>query len=355
MYQLKSINFPHDLTNFSEIIDVRTPAEYEQDHIPGAINLPALSNSERAEVGTIYKSNPFEARKLGAGYISKNVSHHLANYLADKGSDYRPLLYCWRGGMRSRSMAFILQSIGWNAHVVSGGYRAFRRHVIIELENTLTSSSLRLNIFSGMTGVGKTRLLHAIQNHGGQVLDLEALANHKGSLLGSPENDTQPSQKQFETRLWNALKNINPKEPVYTEAESNRIGNVHCPPALWSKLSEGKVIDISLPFKDRVKLLLEDYPHFTANPAKLSGLLEKLVRLRGKEQVSLWRQQIEQADWSAFMKSILSDHYDLAYRMPGDKRSNYPAPTAHYELDDCSAKSYDSLACTLLNLQPSRS
>lgn len=355
MHYLKSITFPHDLSSFSEIIDVRSPSEYKLDHIPGAINLPALSDSERIEVGTIYKNNPFEARKLGAGYISKNVSEHLTTYLADKDYDYHPLLYCWRGGMRSRSFSFILQSIGWNTHIVLGGYRAFRRYVMTELDRILTTPDLQLRIFSGMTGVGKTRLLHALENHGGQVIDLEGIANHKGSLLGAPENQEQPSQKYFETRLWDALKDINIKMPVYVEAESNRIGNVHCPPALWKKLSHGKVINVSLPFEERVKLLQEDYPHFTENPDHLCKLLDKLSRLRGHEQVATWKEQINNGDWNAFLSSILTDHYDLAYRMPGDKRSNYPAPSSDYELPECSAAAYDQLACQILNLTTTQS
>ncbi|SHJ26331.1 tRNA 2-selenouridine synthase [Rubritalea squalenifaciens DSM 18772] len=348
MHQLKSIHFPHDLSGFSEIIDVRSPDEYAHDHIPGAINLPSLNSKERAEVGTIYKKNPFEARKLGAGYISKNVAHHLSTYLADKDSGYHPLLYCWRGGMRSRSFSFILQSIGWNTHIVSGGYRAYRKFVIAELERILSHPQLQFRVFSGVTGVGKTKLLHQLSDQGAQVLDLEGLANHKGSLLGAPKSSEQPSQKNFETRLWHCLKDYDPKKAIFTESESNRIGCVHCPPALWKKLSESEVINLALDLDERVKLLLKDYPHFCDDPEGLSTLLEHLVRLRGREQVTHWQELIKNGQWSEFTRSILENHYDLAYRMPGEDNSNYPAPSHSYTLEDSSTASYQSLASNII-------
>lgn len=349
MHQLKTITFPHDTSEFSEIIDVRSPDEYEIDHIPGAINLPSLSNEERKEVGTIYKTNPFEARKIGASYVSKNVSQHLATHLAEKPTSYRPLLYCWRGGMRSRSFTFILQSIGWDAHLVSGGYRAFRKHNVEALKEILENPDLHLHIFSGLTGTGKTRLLHALAEQGAQILDLEGLANHKGSLLGNDPNTPQPTQKSFETALWHTLSELDPSKPIYTEAESNRIGTVHCPPPLWKKLAQGTTTHLDLPIDERAKLLAEDYPHFIQNPGKLSELLNTLRRIRGNEQVELWQQQIKNADWPTFLTSILEDHYDLAYREPGHEKSNYPTPTKTLHLKDCTQSTYTQTAKELVS------
>ena len=349
LHQLKTITLPHDFSDFSEVIDVRSPQEYEIDHIPGSINLqlvnlPTLTNEQRKEVGSIYKDNPFEARKIGASYISNNASQHLANHLAKKNSSYRPLLYCWRGGMRSRAFTFILQSIGWDAHLISGGYRAFRKYNVTDLTKILENPNLHLQIFSGLTGTGKTRLLHELKNQGAQVLDLEALANHKGSLLGNTPNSPQPTQKSFETNLWNTLKEFDSTKPIYTEAESNRIGTVHCPPTLWKKLSEGTTIHLELNIHERAKLLAEDYPHFIENPTELSQLLNTLRRIRGDKQIELWQSQIKNNDWSIFLTSILENHYDLAYRIPGHEKSNYSLPSTTHQIPDCTQKSYHQLA-----------
>lgn len=328
MHFFDSITLPDDLSQYSEIIDVRSPSEYALDHIPGAINLPVLNDEQRVIVGTLHKTSPFEARKLGAGLIAANAAAILQQHLAGKDMSYSPLIYCWRGGQRSRSLTHILSSVGWKAKLLKGGYRSFRKLVVDELEQILTETPLQLTVLSGLTGVGKTRLLHALTEQGAQVLDLEGLANHKGSLLGSPHLSEQPSQKQFETALWHTLREYDLTQPVYTEAESNRIGRVHCPTPLWKKLSEGKLIQTNLDISERIKLLAEDYPHFTENPQSLSELLNVLRRIRGNAQVDQWQQQIAEANWDTFLTSILVDHYDLCYRPPEHPDSNYTPPVA---------------------------
>lgn len=350
MHFLDSITLPSDLSIHSEVIDVRSPSEFAIDHIPGAINIPVLNDEERVKVGTLYNESPFEARKLGAGLISANASNALAGHFADKELDYNPLLYCWRGGMRSRSLTHILSSIGFKAHLLKGGYRSFRKFVVDDLNRILTETPLELTVLSGLTGVGKTRMLHSLQKRGEQILDLEGLANHKGSLLGSPQVGVQPSQKQFETRLWNALQSHDPQKKVWTEAESNRIGNVHCPPVLWKKLSQSKLIELKLPIAERCVLLREDYPHFCENPAALIELLEVLKRLRGDKQVSQWQEQIANADWEAFLQSILVDHYDLSYRKPTDQKSIYSPPVAELTVESASPEAYESGAEKLVGL-----
>lgn len=347
MHFIDSITLPTNFDSFSEIIDVRSPEEFAIDHIPGAINLPVMNNREREEVGTLYKDSPFEARRLGASYVSANASQYLREHLRNKPSDYAPLLYCWRGGMRSRSFTFILNSIGWKAKVVYGGYRAFRKLVVDELDTLLERNDCKLTVLSGLTGVGKTRLLHALDEAGQQVLDLEGLANHKGSLLGNPTIGSQPTQKHFETQLWNTFRKFDFNKPIFTEAESNRIGKLHCPTSLWKQLGDGSVINIELPIEERAKLLRQDYPHFCDNPESLMDLLNVLVRIRGHEQVELWKQQILQQDWDNFLTSILRDHYDLSYRRPGDEKANYSAPVSHIQLPNCEKESYQKAVATL--------
>lgn len=348
MIHLETITLPHDLSTFTEIIDVRSPDEYTLDHIPGAINLPVLDNLERQKVGKLYKENPFEARKLGAALISRNVANHLEQRLSENGPEYTPLLYCWRGGMRSRSMTVILKSIGWHANILQGGYRSFRQSVVGDLDNYFNDSRLDLRVISGFTGVGKTRLLHAIQAAGGQILDLEGLANHKGSLLGNPPKDTQPSQKKFETSLWAEMSKLDLGRPIYIEAESNRIGNVHCPAGLWLALHSAQVTHIDLPLDQRIILLREEYPHFQEEPQKLLDLLEVLVRLRGRTQVTEWQQMINTKEWDSFVKSILVKHYDLSYRQPGHEKSNYQPVSNTVNIKDSGSESYAKAALEIL-------
>jgi tRNA 2-selenouridine synthase len=344
MQYLSTISLPCDFSAFSEIIDVRTPSEYELDHIPGAINLPVLNDTQRAEIGIIYKHNPFEARRLGAAMISANISTHIQASLMHHGPDYTPLLYCWRGGMRSRSFAFILKSIGWKPQVIQGGYQAFRKFIVEDTEEMFDHQHLNLQVLSGLTGVGKTRLLNCIRKQGGQVLDLEKLANHKGSLLGASPESEQPSQKKFETHLWHQLKQFDITKPIFTESESNRIGDVHCPPPLWKALKSSRVIDVQLPILDRIIILLEDYPHFKEDATQLKFLLSKLIAMRGHEQVNQWNTMIDAQKWSEFVQSILENHYDLSYRSPGSEDSNYQKASATISIADATAESFTKAA-----------
>lgn len=339
-----AISFPCDLSVYSEIIDVRSPSEYDIDHIPGAINLPVLNDNERAEVGLIYKQNPFEARRLGAALISANISKHIQSNMMQHGLDYVPLLYCWRGGMRSRSFSFILKSIGWKPQIIQGGYQAFRKFIVEDTEGLFQNTQLNFQVLSGLTGVGKTRLLSFIREQGGQVLDLEAIANHKGSLLGASPKSEQPSQKKFETQLWHQMRQFDLSKPIFTESESNRIGNVHCPPALWRALKNGRVINVQLPISERIKILLEEYPHFTEDTTELKLLLNKIIPLRGHDQVQQWRNMIDAQQWDDFVQSILETHYDLCYRVPGSEDSNYLKSSGEVIIADSSIQSFTKAA-----------
>ena len=344
--QLESVSLPVDFHAFDDIIDVRTPLEFEEDHLPGARNLPVLTNEQRVEVGTLYRQSPFRARKLGARYVSESISTHLAGPLSEHQPGWNPLVYCWRGGQRSAALATVLRSIGWRARTLEGGYKAYRRYVMGELGRQLSDSTLRFRIISGLTGVGKTRLLETLQTKGLQVIDLEAMANHRGSLLGS--TGTQPTQRQFENRLHQALSRLDLARPVFAEAESSRIGNVYLPPALWQKFSCSQVIEITMPISERVRLLLEDYRHFLENPETLSGLLDPLSRLRGRARVQEWQALITEGAWPEFVTSVLENHYDLCYRRPGSSESNYQVPVKQLSVPDCSPESYLEVASQLV-------
>ena len=296
---------------FDDIIDVRSPAEYADDHIPGAISLPVLSNEERAEVGTIYvQEDRFLARKTGAALVARNAAAHLQGPLADRTGEWRPLVYCWRGGQRSGSFTSILQQVGWRADVVQGGYKSYRRLVVKALYETPLPHNIIL--IDGGTGTAKTRLLDHIENQGGQVLDLEAMAEHRGSLFG-PMSDTQPSQKTFESRLAMTLARLDPAKPVFVEAESSKIGNIILPPSLWKTMTEAPVIVLEAPLAARATHLLSAYPDMIEDAQKLEDVLSKLVRYHGHDKVDVWRALAQSGDFSTLAKDLIQTHYDPRY------------------------------------------
>lgn len=308
---------------YSAIIDVRSPTEYATDHIPGAVNLPVLNDSERVEVGTIYKQrSPFAASKRGAALISRNIAFFLETYFRDRDKDFHPLLYCWRGGKRSTSLAIVLSQIGWTVTILEGGYRTYRRFVRDRLQTL--PQHFQFCVLCGMTGTGKTRILQALAAAGSQVLDLEAIAQHRGSLLGQlwanapdqvAERPTpQPSQKYFETCLLAQLETLTPERPIWVESESHKIGKIYLPMSLWQQIQSARGVEIIVPLAQRVEGLLRDYPHLMAHPEFLKS---KLQRLRGRysnDTVDQWEKWIDTAQWEALVSTLLETHYDPAYR-----------------------------------------
>ena len=301
---------------YSEIIDVRSSSEFAEDRIPGAINLPVLNDAERAEVGTIYKQlSPFQARKIGAAIVSKNISQHLNEHFANKDKNYQPLIYCWRGGQRSASLATVLSQIGWRVTLLEGGYKTYRSYVRQELDSL--PQKLNYKVICGLTGSGKTNILAKIRQKGFQTLDLEALANHRGSLLGEEwrgKAEAQPAQKYFESQLLQILQSFNPDETVWVESESNKIGKVYLPQSLWEKMKQSSCVEIKLPLDARVQFLLKEYPHLINNPEILKKKLEKLKSSCGWQKISQWYGMINNQDWKTFVKDILEFHYDPTYR-----------------------------------------
>ena len=296
---------------FDDIIDVRSPAEFAEDHVPGALNLPALSNAERAQVGTIYvQEDRFLARKIGAALVARNAADHLQGPLADRPGDWRPLVYCWRGGQRSGSFTSILQQIGWRAQVVEGGYKSYRRLVVQALYDAPWPGEVVL--IDGGTGTAKTRLLAQIAAAGGQVLDLEAMAEHRGSLFG-PMGEAQPHQKTFESRLAMAMARLDPTRPVFVEAESSKIGRIIIPPALWKPMLAARVVEVTAPLAARVGHLVTAYDDLIASPAKLETVLGKLVRYHGHVQVEHWQDLAAAGEFATLAGELIRVHYDPRY------------------------------------------
>ncbi|MDO9220363.1 MAG: tRNA 2-selenouridine(34) synthase MnmH [Thiobacillus sp.] len=325
-----SIASVSDLLTFDEVIDVRSPSEYAEDHIPGAINLPVLNDVERERVGTLYKQvSSFEAKKVGAALVSRNIAQHLEDYLANKPKSYRPLVYCWRGGSRSGSLTYILQKIGFGAAQLDGGYKAYRRHVIAELLDL--PARLKYRVVCGPTGSGKSRLLHALTDEGAQVLDLEAMAAHRGSLLGALPDQPQPSQKSFESTIWFALTRFNPAHPVFVESESKKIGALRVPDTLLAAMRSSSCLRLEVPLAARVQLLIEDYAHFLHDSNLINTQLSHLVTLRGNDTVLAWHALANQHSWDELVTALLEQHYDPAYLK--SLSNNYPAEASDLSFD----------------------
>lgn len=294
-----------------DVIDVRSPAEFAEDHVPGAMNLPVLSNAERAEVGTIYvQESPFRARRIGAALVARNAAAHLQGPLACKDGGWQPLVYCWRGGQRSGSFATILAQVGWRVGVVEGGYQRWRRLVHDALYEQ--SFPWRIVLLDGQTGTGKTDLLARLVARDVQVIDLEGLANHRGSLLGMQAGG-QPSQKRFESLLAVAMAGLDPARPVLVEAESNKIGELHVPPVLWEAMKHAPRIMIDAPVAARAAYLTEAYDDMVADPQALTERLEPLRRLRGNAAFGVWIDLLEAGNFRGLATRLMVDHYDPAY------------------------------------------
>lgn len=301
------------LGEFDAIIDVRSPAEFALDHIPGAINLPVLNNEERIEIGTLYKQvSPFAAKKLGAAYVSRNIAKHLEHSLFDFPREWRPLIYCWRGGERSGAFTHILNRIGWKALQLQSGYQGFRRVVIDGLDQAAKNFSFQ--VIAGMTGSGKTRILQEIGALGEQILDLEGLAIHRGSVLGNEPNIEQPSQKGFETNLWNALNSLDPSKIVFVESESKKVGGLHIPDPLMERIRGGQCIEIRSRTSTRVSWLLREYEHFLSSPESFKEKLSLLTSRYGKVQIEKWHQAIDAAEFASLVEELLVLHYDPSYQ-----------------------------------------
>jgi len=300
------------LGDFSAIIDARSEGEYAEDHLPGAVNWPSLHDDERKIVGTRYKQiSQFEAKKLGAALVAKNISTHILRDVLDKPRDWQPLVYCWRGGKRSGSLALILDQIGFKVTLVDGGYKAFRAALVADLPQL--ASRHRYQVVCGPTGSGKTRLLQALQAQGAQVLDLEGLANHRSSVLGMIPGVAQPSQKAFDSRIWAALRSFDPLLPVYIESESKKVGNVAVPEGLIAAMRAGPCLRIDLPEDERVALLLEDYDFFVQDIEFFCDRLGALTEARGRATVLDWQTRARSGDVASVVQELLVRHYDPGY------------------------------------------
>jgi tRNA 2-selenouridine synthase len=334
-----------ELHRFDAIIDVRSEGEFALDHIPGAINCPVLGDEDRVRVGTLYKQvNAFEAKKVGAALVAHNIARHLETQFADKPRDWKPLIYCWRGGNRSGALTHVLAKVGWPAIQLEGGYKAYRAHVSSALDHP---PEVGFQVICGTTGSGKSRLLETLDGIGAQVLDLERLAAHRGSVLGHLPNEPQPSQKMFESRIWDKLRHFDPRLPVFVESESKKVGNVRVPDAVMERMRAAPCIALHLSRPNRVRLLMEDYRHFAGDPQALNSQLDHLVQLHGRPKIDAWHALANSGAMPELVDQLLVDHYDPAYLRSIDRNFVLYGQAQVLALDDIGQEDFAAAARSL--------
>ncbi len=303
---------PAALSRFDMIIDVRSPAEFAEDHVPAAVNLPVLDNDERARVGKIYvQESRFLARKIGGALVARNVAQHLETALAGMDGGFMPLVYCWRGGQRSNSMATILAQVGWRTAVLQGGYKTYRRRV----QGMLYGDDLRLNLIllDGGTGCGKTRMLARVSALGVQTLDLEGLARHRGSVFGGLRGEAQPGQKMFESNLLGELERFDLARPILVEAESSKVGARILPPALWRAMLSAPRIELTAPRQARAEYLVREYDDIISDRTALDRALTQLPVYPGRKRLHAWGELADAGQYVDLAEAVMESHYDPAY------------------------------------------
>ena len=327
------------LGGFNTIIDARSESEYALDRLPGAVNWPTLNDAQRHEVGTEYvQISAFDARKKGAVMAARNIVQHIETHCSDKPKNWKPLVYCWRGGQRSGSLSLVLSQIGFDVHIIDGGYKAFRAEMLLDTARLADEFTYR--VICGPTGSGKTRLLTSLAAAGAQALDLEALAEHRSSVLGLIPGQPQPSQKQFDTRVWHALRSFDPARVVWAESESKKVGNVSVPDALMTALRASPCARLELPIEERVQLLMEDYDFFVKDPAFFCTRLDVLKDLRGKAVIDDWKARVHDGKVEGVVRELLELHYDPGYAT--STRRNYQQFDASYVITASNASSLSS-------------
>ncbi len=297
-----------DLRSELPLLDVRTPAEFERGHIPGALNFPLFSNEERVIIGTLYKQEGKDAAvQKGLEIVGPKLAD-FAKQAKKLAKNKEIMLHCWRGGMRSGSMAWLLETAGLRPKVLVGGYKAYRQSIF----KTFDERKLKLKILSGRTGSGKTLILQAMQQKGHQIIDLEGLANHKGSSFGAIGESPQPKTEHFENLLHQAIMSLDPSQTIWVENESRGIGSVYIPEGFWNQMLQAPIVNISIPDKNRLDILTEIYVN---KDSKL--LVEAFSRIQRKIGGLNYKLAIEALQANDYRKAA---QYALLYY---DKAYNY--------------------------------
>jgi tRNA 2-selenouridine synthase len=327
------------LSEFDTLVDARSEDEFAEDHLPHAVNWPTLNNAQRIEIGTLYKQvNPFEARKRGAAMAARNIAAHIERELLDKPKEWKPLTYCWRGGQRSGSLSLILSQIGFRVTLIEGGYKAFRAALVQDSVEQV--KRLHFEVICGPTGSGKTRLLQALEGQGAQVLDLEALARHRSSVLGAIPGSPQPTQKRFDSLIWAKLRQFESDRPVFVESESKKVGNLSVPASLMEAMRAGPCLHLQLHDDERVALLLEDYQHMMQDVDYFCNRLAVLIPLKGRLLVQSWQEQARSGAFAPVVLDLLKMHYDPSYHQSMER--NFSQFSDHRSIE-CANRSMEAM------------
>src|SRR5210317_348207 len=301
------------------LIDARSPAEFAEATIPGAINIPILDDTERAEVGRLYKQiGKTEARRRGVALVSPKIPAMVEQTAGLQANTALPaVVFCWRGGMRSLALTQFLELAGVPARQLSRGHKGFRRHVLDFLENGQWG---RLIVFRGLTGVGKTHYLHRLVEAGFPIIDLEGLANHRGSAFGNLGLPPQPTQKMFEALIWDVLRKIPQEAFVLAEGESRHIGRVALPVQLFNSLQIETSIWLKADLSTRVRNILSDYPAIDSLKTDFTVPIKALKERLGNKTVSRYLELLDAGKWSELVRDLMENYYDPLYQHTLPKR-----------------------------------
>jgi tRNA 2-selenouridine synthase len=340
MYDLET------LKGFDLIIDARSPREFEEDHVPGAINLPVVYDAEYAEVGTTHRTDPMRAYQIGVAYSLRNIARHLDLPFFRTSKRATILVYCFRGGKRSKLWTDALETIGYKVQRLPTGWKGYRNWVRATLADAPTK--MHFNVLSGPTGCGKTRLLHALRQAGAQILDLEALASHRGSIIGGIPGHPQPSQKYFDTLLLEAISRLDLTKPVWIESESKKIGQVQLPTSLFEAMHHSRLFSVHTSMSERVLMWHREYPHFEKDPVGLVEKLSYLKALVGGPTLKIWKDLAEQGEIDALFESIMVDYYDPSYTRSTNKNYGKTGQVTAIRLDTLDSTYLADIAAKLI-------
>ena len=338
---------PLPFDQYALVIDARSPHEYLEDHVPGAVNLPVVDDAEFAEVGIQYKTDQHAAYLIGAQHSFRNLARHTADLISRYKPTDRFLVYCFRGGKRSALWAANLRLIGFTVDVVPGGWKRYRNWVRESLVTLPPRFDYR--VLCGPTNCGKTRLLQALASEGEQVLDLEGLARHKGSLLGDLPGQPQPTQKYFDTLVLDALRRFDPARPVWVEAESKKVGRLLVPEELSAAMRRAPTTHLSVPMKERVQLCTEEYAHFVADPLSMVARLGSLKPLVGGEELALWHTLASEGRAPELFERLMTQHYDPAYSRSTTREFGPGDATNRLELESLQPQALAATARTMIS------